>query len=63
MRIFLEKSCKIAERRGSAPESPLASGGWGLCPQIQWRSKGEQVRARASGRRPWERTGSLFAVI
>jgi len=29
----------------------------------QWRSKGGQVGARAQGRRPWERTSTLFAVI
>jgi len=31
---FLEKGCKIAAATGdSAPEPPLASGGWGLRPQ------------------------------
>jgi len=31
---FLKKSCKIAAAPGGfAPEPPLASGGWGLCPK------------------------------
>jgi len=33
-----------------------------LCPS-QWRSKGEQVEARALGHRLWRRNSTLFAVI
>jgi len=34
MRYFLEKAEKSSQRWGSAPNRPLASGGWGLRPQI-----------------------------
>jgi len=30
MRIFWEKTVKIVSASGSAPETPFASGGWGL---------------------------------
>jgi len=33
MRIFLEKAENSPQRCGLRPQTPLTSGGWGLCPQ------------------------------
>ena len=33
MKLFLQKNAKFSSAGGEAHRPPLASGGWGLCPQ------------------------------